>query len=225
MKSHMYAEVKTWSPFKGCLFDCVYCKPSFQAQAKRQKHNCMDCYNYVPHYHFERLNHMPRAETVFVCGNGDISFCEPFFTMEIIERVKRYPARTFYFQSKRPEYFGPFVSIFPTNVILLTTLETNMDIDYERISKAPLPTKRIDQFLQLDYPRKGVTIEPIMDFNLDFVFHLKSINPEFVWIGFNSRPKQVQIPEPDEEGVLMLIDILKAEGIEVRGKELRGLTI
>ena len=35
--SNMYAEAKTWNPFKGCAFDCVYCVPSFQRQAKRQK--------------------------------------------------------------------------------------------------------------------------------------------------------------------------------------------
>lgn len=45
--SNMYADAKTWSPFKGCKFDCIYCVPSFQKQAKRQMHNCMDCYNYM----------------------------------------------------------------------------------------------------------------------------------------------------------------------------------
>ena len=31
--SKMYAEAVTWNPFKGCKFDCSYCKPSFQQQA------------------------------------------------------------------------------------------------------------------------------------------------------------------------------------------------
>ena len=75
--SNMYAAAKTWSPFKGCKFDCTYCMPSFQLQAKRQKHLCSSCYNYVPHCHPERLAKIPSAEIVFVAGNGDIAFCPP----------------------------------------------------------------------------------------------------------------------------------------------------
>jgi len=43
-KTRMYEDVQTWNPFKGCLFDCSYRKPSFQLQAKRQKHNCLPSY-------------------------------------------------------------------------------------------------------------------------------------------------------------------------------------
>lgn len=43
--SNMYANARTWNPFKGCLFDCTCCEPSFQKQAKRQKQRCLDCYN------------------------------------------------------------------------------------------------------------------------------------------------------------------------------------
>jgi protein gp37 len=48
---NMYAEAKTWNPFKGCEFGCTYCVPSFQRQSKRQKALCLDCYNYTPHCH------------------------------------------------------------------------------------------------------------------------------------------------------------------------------
>ena len=50
-RSNMYAEAKTWNPFKGCEFDCSYCVPSFQLQAKRQMHRCDACYRYIPHCH------------------------------------------------------------------------------------------------------------------------------------------------------------------------------
>ena len=225
MKSRMYAEVKTWNPFKGCSFDCVYCKPSFQTQAKRQKQNCMECYHYVPHTHFERLDSIPSAQTVFVCGNGDISFCSGEYTESIIERVSRYPNRTFYFQSKRPGYFMPFVTQFPSNVILVTTLETNRDEGYKAISKAPVPSKRCEQFRKLDYPRKVVTIEPVMDFDTEIFFSwILDIKPEYVWLGFNSHPKQVHLPEPSKEKVVEFMGRLRAERIEVRGKDLRGIT-
>jgi hypothetical protein len=35
----------------------------------------------------------------------------------------------------------------------------------------------------------------------------------------------VQLPEPSPEKTKQLADILKSNGIEVRGKELRGLSI
>ncbi len=74
---NMYKAAKTWNPFKGCQFDCTYCRPSFQLQSKRQMHLCRKCYNYEPHCHEDRLTKIPSASIVFVCGNADISFCPP----------------------------------------------------------------------------------------------------------------------------------------------------
>lgn len=49
--------------------------------------------------------------------------------------------------------------------------------------------------------------------------------PEFVWIGYNSKPKAVRLPEPSLEKTAELIRLLKASGIQVRGKNLRGLEL
>jgi hypothetical protein len=227
-ESHMYAKAKTWNPFKGCRFDCTYCEPTFKRQAKRQKHNCVKCYGYLPHYHEERLKTIPATEIVFVCGNADISFCEPAFTRRIIERIKQHserrPGKTFYFQSKRPSYFAQFLSEFPKNVILLTTLETNRD--EPAVSKAPVPSERHRQFKSLDYPRKVVTIEPVLDFDLDvFAGWIRELRVEYVWLGFNSQPQSVELPEPTPEKVQNFMELLTEAGVEVRGKELRGLTL
>lgn len=229
-KQNMYADAKTWNPFKGCDFDCTYCVPSFQRQSKRQKALCLDCYDYTPHCHDDRLKKIPSAGIVFVCGNADISFCPPDFTQKIIDQIvehnERAPHKTYYFQSKRPEYFREFLASFPKNVILLTTLETNRDEGYGSISKAPCPTDRFQQFRALDYPRKVVTIEPILDFDLnEFASWIKSIHPDYVWLGFNSKPESVTLPEPPEENVQKLAEQLIAAGIEVRGKTLRGVTL
>lgn len=226
--NHMYDNTTTWNPFKGCLFDCTYCRPSFQQQAKRQKRRCQQCYEYSPHYHKERLSSIPSAEIVFVSGNGDISFCDAEFTRQIIDRIKSHnkhcPYKTYYFQSKRPAYFNQFLDAFPANVILVTTLETNRDTGYEQISRAPLPTERYRQFAGLDYPRKVVTVEPLLDFDADiFARWIVNLKPEYVWLGFNSRPKQVALPEAEEEKVLGFVRDLVTAGINVRAKELRGL--
>ena len=228
INSRMYKGVKTWNPSMGCPFDCSYCKPSFQQQAKRQKQNCTDCYNYVPHEHPERLNRIPSAETIFVCGNSDISLTNKSYTMKIIESIcahnERRPDKIYYFQSKQPGYFESFIDQFPDNVILLTTLETNRDEGYRKVSKAPLPSERYQQFLNLDYPRKVVTIEPVMDFDPDiFAGWIIDLNPEYVWLGFNSRPKQIALPEPDKEKMRWFINYLQKNDITIRGKELRGL--
>lgn len=228
--SNMYAEAKTWSPFKGCKFDCVYCEPSFKRQSKRQKRRCQNCYNYTPHCHEERLRKIPSARIVFVCGNADISFCPPDFTRRIIARIvehnSRAPQKTYYLQSKRPAYFEPFLNELPENVILLTTLETNRDEGYELISKAPLPSVRYEQFRSLSYLRKAVTVEPVLDFDLGaFVDWVRSIRPEYVWLGFNSKPQSVKLPEPSETKVQRFAEQLLEAGIEVRGKTLRGVKL
>jgi hypothetical protein len=46
---------------------------------------------------------------------------------------------------------------------------------------------------------------------------------EYVWLGYNSRPKSVKLPEPSPEKVQEFVGLLA--GIEVRGKELRGLVL
>ena len=91
----MYEKTKTWNPFKGCRFDCKYCKPSFQNQAKRQKHNCIKCYNYEPHMHDERLNKIPKADLVFACGNGDIAFASDEEKKVILSVMEKHPKQTF----------------------------------------------------------------------------------------------------------------------------------
>jgi uncharacterized Fe-S cluster-containing radical SAM superfamily protein len=227
-KSRMYSDVTTWNPFKGCQFDCTYCKPSFQLQAKRQKKNCMDCYEYVPHEHPERLNHIPSAKTVFVCGNSDICFATTDYTLKIISAIHehnhRCPNKEYYFQSKRPVYFKPFLRDFPDNVILLTTLETNRDDGYRKISKAPRPSKRYQQFKKLSYPRKVVTIEPVMNFDVDvFLDWVVELDPEYVWLGYNSRPNQVFLPEPSIKKMRKFIDGLRENNIRIKSKDLRGL--
>jgi len=229
--SNMYADAQTWNPFKGCRFGCAYCVPSFQQQAKRQKHLCEQCYGFVPHEHPERLGRVPSSEIVFACGNGDIAFADPAYVRRVIDAIAARNGRSrkeqvFYLQSKRPECLAPHVDALPDNVILVTTLETNRDEGYDGISKAPPPSERFRQFLALDWPRKVVTVEPMMDFDAaEFAGWLARIGPEYVWLGYNSRPKQVALPEPSTEKVRELARILVGKGIPVRGKRLRGLDL
>jgi len=236
----MYAKTKTYNPFLGCGYDCVYCKPSFQATvaafARMSGRNCADCLAYRPHEHPERLGKIPSAPIIFVFGDGDITFARPEFVRAAIQKIKGHLERgggawrrtfhkTFYFQSKNPACFGQYLDDLrpiEDHVVLVTTLETNLDDGYEKISKAPTPTTRCEDFYALPWKRKIVTIEPVMDFDLEaFVNRVRLINPEAVYLGYNSRPTKVQLPEPSREKFWQLHDAL-AEFTEVRLKDTRG---
>ncbi len=236
--SNMYPDAKTVNFFVGCEYDCVYCRPSFQRQLKRVAGvlNCQECYDYSPHYHPERLatSKIPSAPIVFVDGTGDITFCKYSYmrkTFKVIEKHRPQMDKTYYFQSKNPVCFTPYLDWFLENqdiVILVTTLETNRDAGYREISQAPLPTARFNDFYDLDYPRKVLTIEPVLDFDLeDFVDMVLKLHRqdtlEYVWFGFDS--KNCGLPEPSIEKAQMFVDVLQSFGIEVRGKTLRGVKL
>jgi hypothetical protein len=114
--------------------------------------------------------------------------------------------------------------MLPRNVVLVTTLETNRDAGYAAIAKAPLPSKRYKQFLDLKYPHKIITAEPLLDFDVaEFAGWITKIKPEKVWLGYNSRECQVSLPEPAHKKIVELSGILLKKGIDVVGKDLRGL--
>lgn len=87
-KTNMYDKAKTWNPFRGCRYDCIYCDPSFKRQAKRLKQLCLKCHSFEPHWHPDKLSKIPSSEIVFVCGYADISFCPPEQTRQIIKAIK-----------------------------------------------------------------------------------------------------------------------------------------
>jgi len=164
--NNMYRQsIESWNPFVGCEHDCVYCDSSFKRQMKRRKRQCLDCYNFKPHFHPERLNRsLPRTEGdnfIFCSDMGDVAFCKPEWMQQVLGRIRQLPDRTFLIQSKDPRIFNDYQ--FPRNVLLGTTIETNRDDLYVGISKAPLPSQRFEAMLKLQHSRKIVTIEPVLD--------------------------------------------------------------
>jgi len=224
MKTNMYRlSVKQWSPFVGCKHNCVYCKSSFQAQLKRwAKKNDPECYEFEPHEHPERLNQkLPRTgymQFIFTCASGDISFCTTEYLMKIITRIRSEPDKSFLIQSKDPATFNRVT--FPRNVILGTTLETNRDDLYKRISKAPKPSRRYGDFVAVKHTTKMVTIEPVIDFDLKvLVSWMENINPCMVWLGYDSRSNH--LPEPKLEKVTRLYWELGRRGFVTVLKKIR----
>jgi len=218
----MYRQsIQSWNPFVGCEYDCVYCMSSFKRQMKRRKKHCLDCYNFKPHFHAERLGRsLPRTngnDFIFCCDMGDVAFCEPNWMHQILARIRQLPDRTFLIQSKNPSTFRNYR--FPENVLLGTTIETDRDELYQEISSAPLPSQRYRAMMQLRHSRKIVTIEPILDFDVEILEEwISKIGPETCYVGYDS--KRNFLPEPELSKTRALMKKLK-ETTNVRAKAIR----
>ena len=183
---------KQWNVVVGCHFNCIYCEKSFQAQMKRQKHNCIKCYNYEPHFHEIRLNQsLPKTygdEFIWCCSSSDIYFAKKEWMEKILKRIKEMPKRTFFFQTKEPNVFRKYK--FPENVILGITLESNRF--YDEYSDAPDPYVRFRSFKHIRHPRKFITIEPVLDFDFSiFLGWIKQIHPERIYIGYDTKKTKI----------------------------------
>lgn len=244
-ENRMYSQrTKNIPVFRGCDFGCVYCSFKRLIQMNRK---CTDCAEFKPHSHMEVLQRNPprtkEGEFLTIGLSGDISFMLLCDFWQVIEYCHKWKDRTFLIQSKNPAYFLRFNAFkipVPDNVILGTTIETNRywpmtsfqtgepiynkGIAYSEISKAPRPFLRYEAMLKLNC-RKAVTIEPILDFDLDVLAKwIQDISPEFVYIGYaNDRyeGKKLKLPEPPLAKTQELIARLRESGIEVRCKSLR----
>lgn len=214
----------------GCKFNCVYCKPSFQRQMKRQRKNCKLCYEYIPHFHPERLLKTPPKTTdnefVFFPSSGDPSFIVYCELVMMIKYMKKYPDTTFLIQTKDPLNIFHRIK-FPDNAILGITLETDRSKydtpsifkTYRRISGAPIPIWRITDFRDVKHEWKSVTIEPILQFNKKVLSAwIYRINPLFVYVGYDNH--NCKLPEPTLRETRELIKELSSF-TEVRIKSLR----
>ena len=104
------------------------------------------------------------------------------------------------FQSKNPQRFWDWLGIFPDDTILGCTIESNR---HSTFSNAPPSLLRKQAMATLPYP-KMISIEPIMDFDLDdMVRWVGEINPEFVSIGADSKGHNLPEPSPAKTNALV----------------------
>ncbi len=196
-KGNMYGWVThTWNPIKGkCPHDCIYCYMKVFPQGElRFDEKCMK-------------DDLGYGNTIFVGSSTDM-FAEEVSTKwieEVLQYCKKFD-NTYLFQSKNPEKFIHFFNYFPLDTIFGTTLESDIE---HNVSDAPIPAVRVMELCRLsENIPKMISIEPIMDFNLDiFVDVIKKIRPKFVSIGADSKGHN--LPEPSWEKVQQLIIELK----------------
>jgi len=226
--NNMYAlSVKQWSPFVGCNHDCIYCAPSFQRNIKRASGRCPQlspdgttkCYAFAPHFHEERLDQRPPRtrflQFIFTCANGDIAFATDDQVRRILDTIRAHNDRTFLLQTKDPgrAFSRPGIKL-PRNLVAGITLETNRDELAQRVSKAPPPSQRHQDFLAVQHKAKMVTIEPVLDFDLDTMIEwITELEPVMVWLGYDS--KRCDLPEPPLDKVKQLHWELSQLGIPV----------
>jgi DNA repair photolyase len=248
IESGMYKETETWciSGHWGCPHDCIYCwargfgyrsRPTNEDGVPYEDNNlaCWDCYLRRTHIHMKVLNEesIPDDDIVFVDGDSDIAFLPDDVINHIIYLIKERNQKNnskqiFLFQSKNPRTFKRFVKLLPENCYLDITLETNRDAGYENISKAPKPSERFKVYKEIDYDKKLLTIEPVLDFDIDeFLEMIKEINPLWIWVGYanqkTSREIMNIIKEPSEEKLKLFLDKLEELGIEIKRKDLREI--
>lgn len=181
----------TWNPLAGkCKHNCNYCymKRSFLGNLKK--------YEGEIRISKKELNtDLGSNNTIFVGSATDIF--GDWVPDNIIKKILGYCNNfhnIYLFQSKNPNRFSDFLKLFPKNSIIATTLETNRNYN---ISNAPQPSARYHNFLSIQYPRKMISIEPIIDFDLEtFITWIKRIKPEFVSIGADSKNNNLKEPNP-----------------------------
>lgn len=188
----------TWNPVIGCLHNCVYCMA--RGMAKRFAEGSL----YADKY--SRLSNAKGGSFILLCDKADLfgNWASDEWIKNVINAVRDAdPSITFLFLTKNPTRYHDFVNMFPENCLLGATIETNRDEEYEKYSKAPKPSERNTAMKNLNFPRKFISIEPVMDLDPDiFENWIRKIAPEMSVIGYEPRPS----------------DLLKAEMIEEKNE-------
>ncbi len=211
-KGNMYEWLThTWNTVKGkCPHGCTYC---YMGKWKNQKPVRFD--------EKELKTDLGEGKFIFVGSSCDM-FANDISDLWIeatLEHCKKYYSNSYLFQSKNPERFSDF--IYPENTVFCTTIETNrfyLDV----MESSPHPENRAMEMSKLSGHTTYVTIEPIMEFDLDeLVSMIEHINPTQVNIGADSGGNK--LPEPSPQKVEELIKELSTFTTVKRKSNLKRL--
>jgi len=131
----------------------------------------------------------------------------------ILEHTRKFPDNEYVLQTKDPNRAWLYLLKFPQKFMMGTTIETNRD--YEN-TRAPMPRDRYLGIRLFEKYKTFVTIEPIMDFDLNVLLEwLVDLQPDFINIGADS--KRCSLPEPPPEKIANLIKELgKSTNIKIK---------
>ena len=204
-KGNMYGFVThTWNAIKGkCPIDCSYC--------------------YMKKWGNLKAPRLDESEFKTDLGSGNFIFVGSSIDMwhkdipeewiiKTLEHIWKYPDNKYLFQSKDPDRFIYWLAnyhiLFRNNIIFATTIETNRDTGYISIAPAPIYRARGMHELSILKWKTMVTIEPVLDFDLDgFIALLKYTKADQINIGAVTGGHK--LPEPSKEKLQTLIEALK----------------
>jgi len=221
--SRMFGVVtKTWNPISGCTHDCVYCWARKLA-LNRLKRTRRYRDGFIPKLNVEEFRRKFKSGFIFVSDMGDAfnRDVKDEWIVRVLEHISRFPKATFLLLTKNPERYVDFIDIMPQNVMLGSTIETDSDELYlkYKISKAPLPSRRLNAMQTLNWKYKFISIEPILDFTGNFAKSIADIKPVMVYVGYDNYWNK--LPEPSLNKTLKLIAELRGYGMDVREKGIR----
>lgn len=200
-----------------CPHKCKYCyaRDPIRGHPSRQEGTLRMCWNELLDVSY------PPGSTVFVEHKNDLwaKDCPHGWLDSVLHHNWKSDAKGVVYQSKAPARFLEWITRFNSSDIFGTTIETNRAIAPE-ISLAPPVQERAKAIRELRSIKRRtfITIEPVMDFDLDkFVALLVYARPTFVNIGADS--KRSGLPEPDGHKIGHLVYELGQAGIEVRRKD------
>lgn len=216
-KGNMYEWVThTWNPLAGeCPHRCSYCSTNKLMRYPGIKNK----YTGSPRLHeIELKTNLGEGNFIFVAAQNDL-FAEDI-PNEVIKEVLRIcflqNNNKFLFQTKNPRRLLDFeFDFWGIDFVVCTTIETNRH--YAHIMRdCPPPENRAIMMNEIchefgfGFPndKSYVTIEPIMDFDLDEMAHLiETALPKQVNIGADSGNNN--LPEPSPEKIEALIKRLE----------------
>ncbi len=205
--SRMFRSIDhTWHIYTGCGFQCSYCYARGLIEG-RLRHLAKYERGFEPTFHPEELKKKFRpGDFIGVALMSDVSFAAPEEVSRIMERISQFPDTRFLLQSKDPACFASSEWLMRDNAVYGTTLETNRD--HYSFSKAPDVSARAAILRMLPAKHKFVSIEPIMDFDLEeMVSRIALIKPEIVEVGSDNYRNC--LPEPPWSKVEALLKALR----------------
>jgi DNA repair photolyase len=217
MSDKIEGKWKTWNPVIGCLHGCSYCwakRFALERLSNSEKYKN----GFVPKLAENELKKRFRNQFVFVSDMGDLfgEWTPKEWVLRVIEATRNSPSSDFLFLTKNPSRYKEFVHLYRNNIVLGATIETNRSYNF---SKAPPVAERAKAMIDLQYDRKFISIEPIMDFDLEiFVKWIEDIAPIQVSVGYDNYSNR--LPEPSLSNTRQLIERL-SEFTEVRERTLR----
>jgi protein gp37 len=208
---------KTWNPIIGCLHNCSYCwAKRFALERLSNTEKYKD--GFAPKLAENELNKRFRNQFVFVSDMGDLfgEWVSKEWIVRVIAATKNSPSSDFLFLTKNPSRYKEFVHLCRKNIVLGATIETNRSHDF---SKAPPVAERAKAMIDLQYDRKFLSIEPIMDFDLQIlVGWIEEIAPIQVAVGYDNWNNR--LPEPSLTKTFQLIERMNGF-TKVRERKLR----